>query len=579
MSKPSQQDRPKCTRPFAHRSKFRRRMQQHAAGRKDAARCNYGEHGEGSVVVWNSGDGAYVRLATRVARVIAAGIALAAVVLGPSTAGADDQPILPRSVALTPTTDGYSGTLTYSNPTDVDFAVSSGGADPSGCEAHVSDDASMPKHSSGSIALTVEGCPAKLTGKEHLAVSVRSGTTTSVRTVAVSTASTAVTATGVTWPKDTLFLRRKGRAVTGEMTVVNTTSAEVRLEVVSGQSTDCATSIAAFHENSAKPKKAARVKVPAGQAVRVAVTAKSCQRFDSGTVTVTMKATAADGTKSDTAAISLQAEPNWNGLPRLLVASLALGSIVSVVGLVSVFGGEGSASGKKYLVVPADAPKSWLTAIGTLGPVITTLVTTSGVLAALTGSDEVPQSGLLVVVSAIAVVLVAGATLLANAALSTAKVDGKDQSCPRVWQFVAGAGITAGSAGFGVVEVALACHRLDIALSTEVYVLTAIGACLAIAAYTMLSVKYYVSTYARAPSEAAPATPAATNDLKAQLTEALAPRMPNTWDPTSPTDRTQLLSIVADTAAELVAQTTGKSGLSALASAAPATKSFFACSI
>lgn len=504
-------------------------------------------------------------MAVRSTRVLAA-LVVALSLAAPATSAAAapvEQPIYPGGkLALAPADGGgFTTSVDVINPTDHAFEVTAP-ATANDCTVTVAKGATLPRATTSTIELTIDSkagtCDAPVDANEREVVLTATAVdpagepldpaadpapTVLVTSITKAKQDDEPKATGLSWPEDPVFLRRGASGLTGEIEVANPTAAAITVLPI-------AVDGACLQVDA----KAEPVTITAHRSGSVPVTVdEGCDDLDRGDITVVATATA--GKKTDSAEVSLEAEVDWGRFSLWFGATFLLSVVLAAAAMFVGMNRHNAdlrraaqkaaaalAKAKEEdppadadvtvpaktrpwspMVVKADAPKSWLTTIATVGPLLTAFVGTAGLTEGITGADHVPQSTLIVGVSAIALVLVGISTLLANAPLARATVDDELVDCPMVAQFALAAAITATSAGIALWAVWTATSRLDLPVAPLWRWSALVLFTLSLAGYLLLSVFHYVRTYAAPSVPEDPKAPTPGPELVAAAAEALAP--------------------------------------------------------
>lgn len=409
------------------------------------------------------------------------------------------------------------------NPSDLEVKIGAESAGPGDgqnrCVVSIATDTTtVPARRSKSIALTLsarpETCPDPADGT-HPIVLTATDQDKNRNVVALPVKKEAAApkqpeSTGLLWPDQPVFLRRRGQ-LSGYFTVVNPTNETINVMPPSF-GTGC--------EQGTTPTEA-RVSVPPREARPIPVVGpKNCDVLDKGDLIATATATSADETTTDTQKVVLQAEVDWDRFGFVLLVGLA--TLIFLAFATALITGwlqpkKRTALGDA-LVIPDATPSSWLTNIATVGPLLATLVTTTGLAEGLLGVESTPQSTLIIAAAAVSLALVALAGLIAGIPIKTRSVESKQQGCPMIWQFALAAGITAAAADLQIWSVRTALSRLDLPVHPTFLVGLAVAATIVLVGYLVVSVVHYIARFAE-PVEKPAAEP--TEDLVNAIAGAL----------------------------------------------------------
>lgn len=429
----------------------------------------------------------------------------------------------------------WTGSISVTNPTTEDISVVPAprgvGVDANRCEVAVTKGGVVRRGTSASVSVTVaatDDCDDPTDGDHELVLFARSHAvgTPQVITVPIAEATddSEPEETGLELPTESVFLRRSGDELVGSFDVANTTAALVRV-TPSVVGANCSVS-------PARPPGDGTDIEPGGvEPIDVNVPA-ACERLDSQTILVSVLSSTADGKKYDYGTITVEAEVHWSGLLVPGIGILILAALAALSGGahgVQQFNRTRPGSMRKLiwndpLVATADAPKSWLTAVATIGPAATALFSTTNLVEGLTGDDPTAPKTLVLVSTAVALALVGLATTIANIPAITVTVEGKDQDCPRVWQFVLAAGLTTCSAGLGLASVWSAADDLALPGGDGWITVGGIVLLLGLIFYAYWSVKRYISRFGKVwPPPASSIPKVVPPELLAGALRALAP--------------------------------------------------------
>ena len=455
-------------------------------------------------------------------RVIAASIML--LLSSPRPAGGeplDGLIVAAGPVSLSQADPAWKGSISVTNPTtrDITAAPAPRGNGPSQnrCEVAVAKGGTVKAGTSGSLAVSVattDDCKNPADGAHQLVLFARSepGATTSqviFVPIAMATENAAdPKTTGLKLPTETVFLRRSGDNLVGSLDLINTTS----LAVIVTPSTvreDCSVSPAV------PPGKGTPVEPGGSTSITVRVPG-ACHKLDSEALALSVLTSTADGARYEYGTIKIEAEVDWPSVLRAAKWILIAALVATVTGCsfaVWAYNRATPSPTRKLtwsdpIVASAETPRSWLTAIATVGPVATALFSTTNLLKGVTGVDSSAPKTLVLVATAVALALVAFATMITNIPAVTVAVDGKKQDCPRIWQFVLAAGLTACSAGLALVGVWVASVKLDLPGGDEWVHVVGIALTLALLGYAFWSVKRFIERFGQlSPDAQAPAQP------------------------------------------------------------------------
>ncbi|MCP4383139.1 MAG: hypothetical protein GY798_17240 [Hyphomicrobiales bacterium] len=441
-------------------------------------------------------------------------------------------------VSLSEADQVSTGSIPVTNPTTVDITVSAAPAGPgereNRCEVAVTKGSAVESGTSGSLSVSVattDDCDNPADGAHQLVLLARSETPAAAPQVIVLSIAEATTgaadpkATGLELPDETVFLRRSGDDLIGSIDVLNTTSSAV-IVTPSAVGKDCSVSPAA------PPGAGVQIEPGGSTSISISVPA-ACNKLDSEALDLSVLMSTVDGGRYEYGTLSLEAEVDWSSVLRaskwILFAAFAAVVAGCSIG-VWAFNRATSLPARKLrwadpVVAGADAPKSWLTAIATIGPVATALFSTSNLLEGLTGGDPTAPKTLVLVGTAVALALVALATMITTVPAVTVDVDGKKQDCPRIRHFALAAGLTTCSAGFALASVLAASTALNLPGGDDWVRIVGIVLAVALVAYAFWSVERFIERFAQLPPDAqAPAKPKAIPpELLAGALRSLAP--------------------------------------------------------
>lgn len=441
-------------------------------------------------------------------------------------------------VSLSEGDPASKGSISVTNPTTRDITVApaprGNGPTQNRCEIAVTKGSTVKAGTSGSLAVSVattDDCENPADGAHQLVLLARSesaATTPQVIVVPIAKATEAAAdpkTTGLKLPTETVFLRRSGGDLVGSLDLVNTTPSAV-IVIPSTVRKDCSVSPAA------PPGTGTPVEPGGSTSITIRVPA-ACNKLDSEALDLSVLTSTIDGGRYEYGRISLEAEVDWPSVLRASKWILIAALVAAVAGCrfaVRAFNRATPSPTRKLtwadpVVASADTPKSWLTAIATVGPVATALFSTTGLLKGLTGDDPSAPKTLVLVATAVALALVALATMITNIPAATVTVDGKKQDCPRIWQFVLAAGLTTCSAGVALVAVWAASIKLDLPGGDEWVHVVGIALTLALLGYGFWSVKRFIERFGQlSPDAQAPAQPKSIPpELLAGALRSLAP--------------------------------------------------------
>jgi hypothetical protein len=387
-------------------------------------------------------------------------------------------------------------------------------------------------------------------------------------------------ATGLELPADTVFLRRSGDTLSGSVNIVNTTPSAL-IVTPSTVGADCSLAPAE------PPGSGARIEPGGSAPVQITVPA-GCDKLDTETLDISVLVSTVDGAKYEYATISVEGEVDWSSARAVLIGVLIASLTIAVVGGcfgIRAFNGAAPTPSRKVtwsdpLVADADTPKSWLTAIATVGPVATALFSTTNLLEGLTGHDPTAPKTLVLTGTAVALALVAIATMITNIPAVTVSVDKKNQDCPRVWHFVLAAGLTTSSAGIALASVWSASSTLDLPGGDAWVVVVGAGLALALAAYALWSVKRFIERFAQVwPAPQTPQPRSIPPELLAGALQSLAPKFIGIHRTTTinPGDQQRWLEASKHVASEMVEMLTRTD--SSVATAAATTAASMAANV
>ena len=458
------------------------------------------------------------------------GVGLAAAVMlllisGAASVGAQSSGLIWPSepIVLTKSDAGLTATVPVVNPTGDSIAVTPGplgtAANENPCTVSVTMGGTVPAHRATTVGLSVAprdpGCQEPTDGK-HVVVLLTSVERAVSDPDRVQLAIRKMEApgedpkpTGLSWPKESVFLRRHNQKLMGSLIVTNPTTSSITVTPPSfGE--DCHQDV----PSKAKPE----VVKPRDIATLEITGPTDCTDLELKSIAATALAQSEDGTKSDAVGLTLQAEVDWGRFGRALVISLVLLPTLALAIAILVLPGHRIDA---PLFIDSTAPASWLTSIGAIGPLLTAFVSTTGLGKGLFGSDSIPQTTLIAGASGVALVLVGLAGLISGFPTYRRIIEGKNQAVPAVAQFALAAGISASSAFIALWAVHEVLSRLDLIGATTLTVLSVI-VILCIGAYMAWSVVFYVTHYSSLPA-AEPKTKIASPELVAAITYALTP--------------------------------------------------------
>ena len=442
------------------------------------------------------------------------GVGLAVIAINPGLSAAAGALVWPTDpLVLTATSNAFITSIEVSNLTDVDVTVAAAaqgqGENENACLATIVQGATVPAKRVSTVSLTVvdvpKVCEDPADGAHQLVLLESGGTPVHVSIKKSVAKPEEPKATGIIWPTDPIFLRRRDGNLTGSFTVVNPT--EDAISVTPPTFKDSC--------EQALPVEGKAVTVQPHGAEKVAVTGpKKCTDLSSATIAATASAKTSDGSKSDVAELTIQAEVDWGRFGWFL--AISLGVVLSLALCAARLGT--SIKLNTPLRIDSTSPTSWLSSIATIGPLLTALASTTGLPEGLFGTGALPQQTLILGAAAISLLLLGVAGLITGIPVAHAVVEGKDQTCPRSWQFAAGAGLSGAAAALQVWAVTTALSRLNLPVLGSVITVGQIVALMAVAVYLCVSVRHYVMTYGKDPDKMAPT---ASDALVAALTEAL----------------------------------------------------------
>ena len=419
----------------------------------------------------------------------------------------------PIHLYSSPRLAAFNTSVLVANPTDVKVTVTAPaqgtGETANACHVTITGGETVPARRTSTVSITVTpvptACPDPADGGHKVVLLESDGTTTVELAIKKNAAPPEdPKATGIIWPTDPVFLHRRHGTLTGSFTVVNPTNAVIKVK---------APTLKDSCEQLLPDPDAKTVEVqPHGEAPIPVLGPTNCADLSSTTIVATAAAEAPDGSKSDVAKLTLQAEVDWGRFGWFLVISLVAGLALSLCAARVV----SKVRFREPLRIDSTSPTSWLTSIAAIGPLLTALASTTGLPKGLFGSDALPQQTLILGAAAIALLLVGVAGLVTGIPLARAVVEGKPQTCPRAWQFAVGAGLSAAAAALEIWAVTTALSRLDLPILGSGITIGQIVALTAATVYLWVSVRHYVKTYGIQPPAASP-TPS--NELVATLTE------------------------------------------------------------
>ena len=448
---------------------------------------------------------------------IGLGVGVAAVALHPTTAAAAGELVWPADpIALTSADDAFTTSVEVTNPTDADVTIvapaSGANATDNSCNVTITAGTTVPSKRQSTLSITVtpiaNTCDDPVDGTHKIVLAEADGATAQLPIKKGAETPQEAKATGILWPTDAVFLHRRDGKLTGSFTVVNPTEALIKVTAPTF-SDGC---LQVIPDTGATP-----VDVPShGEAKVDVVGPKSCADLSSTTIVATASAKTDDGSKADVVKLTFQAEVDWGRFGWFLAGAVVVGLALSLLSAFLL----SHVKFKEPLRIDSSSPTSWLTGIATIGSLLTTLVSTTGLPKGLFGSDALPQQTLIIGAAAIALLLIGVGGLITGIPLARTTVEGKEQTCPRAWQFAVGAGLSAAAAALEIWAVTTALSRLDLPILGGAITIAQLGALIAAAIYLLVSVRHYVKTYGKEPPTV---DPKPSDELVAALVEELLP--------------------------------------------------------
>lgn len=478
------------------------------------------------------------------------------------------------ALVLTSADVGYTSSFIVINETSAERTVTAApvgaGPDENRCDVTVVTGATVEpgRHATVAIAVSpVEGSCDDPSDGTHQLVFIDDATTIVLDVKKTALAAKKTDPTGLVWPTEDVRMEwtevddgsRDVRALAGEFEVVNPTDEPIIVQppTLDDECNDIDPDEAEPpFENSAET-------VDARSTAKIRFGIPACDEVTVSSMTVVASASTESG-KADATSLTLLAETEWTGYGRALSISLLVALTLALAALpftkrflIKDAESKPTRTFGAKLLVDRSTPASWLTAVAAIGPLVTALFSTADLSEVFLGTGSTPQDGLVLAASAVAIVLVGLAGVIANIPLGSAKVGDKPTSCPYAWQFALAAAVSASAAYLQLWAVSTAIGRLRLAVipqdvcGIELTTLVQWIGGVVIAGYLFASVAHYYALFGEkeAPAEAA-AKPSA--ELIGTIEAGLLARERNPIDEQRQTELTALAialanRVVADT--------------------------------
>lgn len=451
---------------------------------------------------------------------------------------------------LTTGAAGFTTSVTVANPTDSDMQVRAapGGSQPgqNQCAVGLTAEAgTVPARRGKAVVITVAAvagpCADPADGAHAVSLTASDDRSApEMVTLAIRKAAApaeAPKATGLVWPDKPVFLQRRDGKLTGSFTVVNPTKETIN--VIPPSFVGC-------QQNDPSTAAAEMVRPEQPATITLSGPAADCTALATRDLVATAAAATVDGSKRDAQKLTLQAEVDWGRFGHMIRVCLLAGFSIAVG--VSLIPREAKKTGLwDPLLIDSSSPTSWLTSVATVGSLLTTLVSTSGLVKGLFGADSIPQTTLIVGAGAVSLALVGLAGLVTGIPSRMRTIEGKRQGCPMIIQFAVGAGISAAAAAFQIWAVRTALRRLDRPVIGGVADGVAVVATVALALYLAWSVHWYINRYAEMETPEPPAVKPS-EELVSAIAAGLLPLYTSS-EPVPPEDQRRVTLIGAAQAA------------------------------